>query len=272
LRHDPVTKKKIPTEKIENLYPAVVSETLNAQAKVAMRQRKNKGGRVNLAGKIHPFSGLLRTHTGAALHVRYRVVDRNKDPKMVPYLRDQSNGNSYPLSYFECYMLGWLVGFEPEPTGKEGDHEIIALEEKIAQLDHKIQTLKDKINSGEEFESFLELLATAEKERKDRSQQLRQLRAVTPVNQGLVTIQGLFERLSRQDPNDHADHTTGETHGDHADHTTRETNLKLRAILRRLIKRIEVTIGREHRFWTKKSLRVSITFQDGNRAEFLHQP
>ena len=44
-----------------------------------------------------------------------RAVGR-KDPKIVPYLQDQSNGNSYPLSYFEFYMLGWLVKFEPEPT------------------------------------------------------------------------------------------------------------------------------------------------------------
>ena len=88
LRRDPATKKRIPTEKIENLYPAVISETLNAQAKVAMRQRKNKGGRVALDGKIHPFPGLLRTHTGVALRVKYRAVGR-KDPKIVPFLQDQ---------------------------------------------------------------------------------------------------------------------------------------------------------------------------------------
>ena len=156
-------------------------------------------------------------------------------------------------------MFGWLVKFEPEPTKKQSDSEITALEEKIAKLDYKIQTLKDKINSGEEFESFLELLATAEKERKDQSQKLEQLRAITPFGQGLVTIQGLFERLSRKDSNDHADHTN------------RETNLELRATLRRMVKQIEVTIGQEHRFWPKKSLRVSITFRDGNRAEFMQK-
>jgi hypothetical protein len=270
LRRDPATKKRIPTEKIENLYPAVISETLNAQAKVAMRQRKNKGGRVNLNGKIHPFSGLLRTHTGAALHVKYRAVGR-KDPKLVPYLQDQSNGNSYPLSYFEFYLLSWLVKFEPEPTKKQSNSEITALEGKIAKLDHKIQTLKDRINAGEEYESFLDLLATAEKQRKDQSQKLAQLRAITPVGQGLVTMQGLCERLSPEDSNDHADHTKRKTNLDPADYTNREINLELRATLRRMVKQIEVTIGQEHRFWPKKSLRVSITFRDGNRAEFMHK-
>ena len=121
-------------------------------------------------------------------------------------------------------MLGWLVRFEPEPTKKQSKSEITALEEKIAKLDYKIQTLKDKINSGEEFESFLELLATAEKERKDQSQKPEQLRAITPFGQRLVTIQGLFERLSRK-----------EDSNAHVDRTNRETNLELRATLRRII-------------------------------------
>jgi hypothetical protein len=251
-RIDPATRKMIPTEKIENLYPAVVSETLNAQAKVAMRQRKNHGGRIDIDGKIHPFSGLLRTHDGAGLHIKYRAVGR-KDPKMVPFLHDHSNGNSYPLSQFEFFMLGWLVQFEPEPVQKQST-EITAVEEKIAKLDYKIQTLKDKINSGEEFESFLELLSTAEKDRKSSKALLEQLQAITPTGQGLVTIEGIFERL-----------------GDLTDRSTRETNLELRATLRRMIKEVRVTIGQEHRFWPKKSLRVSVEFRDGNRAEFMHK-
>ena len=169
-------------------------------------------------------------------------------------------------------MLGWLVRFEPEPTKKQSNSEITALEEKIAQLDYKIQTLKDKISSGEEYESFLELLAIAERERKGRIQKLEQLRAITPVDQGLVTIQGLFERLSRIDSNDHADHTKRKTPLALAEYTNRETNLELRAMLRRLIKQIEVTIGQEHRFWSKKSLRASITFRVGIRLEFKHKP
>jgi len=111
----------------------------------------------------------------------------------------------------------------PSRQKKQSNSEITALEEKIAKLDYKIQTLKDRINSGEEYESFLELLATAEKERKDQSQKLEQLRAITPVSQGLVTMEALIERLSRKDSNDHADHTN------------RETNLELRATLRRII-------------------------------------
>jgi hypothetical protein len=259
-RIDPATREEIPMETIKHLYPPVVDEDLNAKAKVAMRQRKNKGGRVDV-DRVHPFSGLIRTHDGAALWVKYRKIGR-KNPKLVPYLQDQSNGNNYPLSHFECYMLSWLVRFElPEPTGKQGESEITTLQEKIAKLDYKILTLKDKINSGEEYESFLELLAGAERERKDRIQKLEQLRAITPVDQGLVTIQGLFERLSNP-----------EDSNPHIDRTNRETNLALRAALRRLIKEIQVTIGQEHRFWPKKSLKVSVEFRDGNRAEFTHKP
>jgi hypothetical protein len=262
IRFDPETGKRIPAEKILNLFPAVISERLNSQAKVAMRQRKNTGGRVDLeGGKVHPFSGLLVSHTGAAMWIRYRAVGR-KDPKMVPFLHDQSNGNSYPLGQFECYMLGWLAKFEPEPTDQQSDLAITSLEEKIIKLDHKIQTLKDKINSGEQFDSFLELLSRAEKERIDQIRKLEELRAITPSKQGVTIVEGIFERLSSEN---------GNYQDNLSDHTNLETNLELRAVLRRMVKQIKVTIGCEHKYWYKKSLRVSVTFRDGNTAEFLKE-
>jgi DNA invertase Pin-like site-specific DNA recombinase len=257
-RIDPATKQKLPTEKIENLFPAVISETLNAQAKVAMRQRKNKGGRVEYDGnKIHPFSGLLETHTGAPLHVKYRKHGR-KSPRMVAYLVDQATHNSYPLDSFEFITLGWLVGYEPAPV-RNPNGEITTLEEKITKLEYKIQTLKDKINAGEEFESFLELLANAEKERKSTSERLEQVRAIEPMERGFVIINSIFERLS---PAPGQPYTPPD----------RELDLQLRAVLRRIISRIELTIGSEHRFWQNKSLLVTVTFRNGTRAEFAHQP
>jgi DNA invertase Pin-like site-specific DNA recombinase len=90
-RVDPATRKQIPTPRIEGLYPPVISESLNAMAKIAMRQRRNKGGRVDRDGKIHPFQGLLQSHTGAPLHIKYHPKGRN-DPTMIPYLRDPGSG------------------------------------------------------------------------------------------------------------------------------------------------------------------------------------
>jgi DNA invertase Pin-like site-specific DNA recombinase len=273
-RRDPATKKKIPSETIHNLFPPVISETLNAQAKIAMRQRKNRGGRVDFDnGPIHPFLGLVQSHSGTPLRIKYRQINRlSGDPGMATYLRDET-GNTYPLEQFEQIMLEWLIKFEPAPVQKQSS-EITTLEEKITKLDYKIQTLKDKINAGEEFESFLELLANAERERQATSEQLDQLRAVQPLEKGFTIFWAKLYSLWNIDGM-----VLGPEFGslplldiEKAKKEKRDALLEVRGTLRRMIRVIQVTIGRESWSCNKKSLRITVQFNDGTRGEFTHVP
>jgi hypothetical protein len=132
------------------------------------------------------------------------------------------------------------------------------LKGKITQLDHRIMILKEKINSGEEFDSFLELLGNAERERKSSTEQLAQIRSIEPMERGFTIIHSIFERL---DPGPGRKWTPPD----------RDTDRQLRAVLRRMIQKIELTIGQETR-WQKKTLRATVTFRNGATAEFEHRP
>jgi len=244
---DPTTRRRIREVPIENHYPAVVDHDLFVRAKVAMRGRRNKGGRVVLDSPVNLFTGLLVNPKGRAIHVKYRKTGR-KNARTFAILRDQKSGLTYPLEAFEGLFMNWITGVPVDSlTGTDDTSELGKLRAERDRLTFQIQTLTDRIGSagGDQFTSFLDLLSKAERDRKSIVERIETLETQTPLAQGMTDL-GSAWRLLQSASDDEA---------------KRELRHKLRGLLRRVVKKIVVDIGNEHRFWNHKSLGITAHYE-----------
>jgi hypothetical protein len=275
-QRDPETRKKLPPQRIDNLFPPVVDEALYARARVAMRERRASGGPVSTEpGLTSLFTGLLRSHDDSPIFVKWRKTGR-KNPVMMPMIRDEGTQRTYPLENFAALVLSWLAQDGIDLTGTEQpvNQEIRELNERNDKLAYKIQVLKDKITSADDFEALLEPLREISEQHKEAVRKREQLQARIPGNRALdeyrTTLNTVYPDLAT--PKGITIIHTADYHFGSVTTADPDSIIKLRAALRRLLIKIEVQVGAEHRFWSKKSLRVTVTFRSGSTAEFTHTP
>jgi hypothetical protein len=237
--HEKTAGKRHPIgEPIPNYFPAVVPEDLFYRAQKAVRSRityhGRKGHQVNL------FTRLLFAPDGSALVIN----DKGQGKKLVAQsaIRGQGKWVSFPLDVFERCFLECLRNIQlADKSPQQG--KLDAMEERLTGLQDKIAKVKQRIESEQDTDELLDLLATLNASRKRIESEIDILRTeqYTAVRVTLKQAHALWKRLQAEG-------------GD-------ELRERLRTLLRQVVRRIMVDVEAPTRY--SRVATLSVEFHDG---------
>lgn len=180
-----VERKQVPEgDPIAGYYPAIVDLATwhAAQGRIVNKGRGNKEGHINL------FKGLMVDRDGIAIHLVTNHQRHGKNKYVYHRLmslarKDKMAGAPDWLIDYDKYEEGFLryvaeldpADFAPK-GGEDVARQIAAATGSIAELDHKMATVKTRIKGSKDIDAFLDLLASLDAERKQTVATLERLK------------------------------------------------------------------------------------------------
>jgi DNA invertase Pin-like site-specific DNA recombinase len=211
---------------IPNYYPRIIPEAEFYAAQATIAGRKNQRGPRG-KGVRNLFTGLVEdARDQTPMHI---IEKRPGDFRMVSSgaMRGQKDTRyvSFPYAVFERAVLTMLREVDPRAiTDQEGGDDMAALDGELLQIVAKKGELERELLTGESavIAKVLRQVEARERELAERLAQARE-EAATPVSEAWGETQTLLTALDKARDRD-------------------EARLRLRAMLRRVVKEIQVLI------------------------------
>jgi DNA invertase Pin-like site-specific DNA recombinase len=220
--------------KIQDYYPAIISEEEWRNAQAAMNRRRTKGGRPRV-GAESLFTGLMIDEaTGRTLHM-HSMTSAAGD-RYSYLIITATRGTRVPYAAAEAAILDTLRMLKtadvlpPELKQSEKEKAVADLHKRVTDLDQRLQQLqKSAADLGEDADAILPVLAQVGRDHKAAAAELErlQLESVTSRGESLSQTQALIEYRDQ-------------TNGDERENLDR----RIKAMLPSVVREIRVSITR----------------------------
>jgi DNA invertase Pin-like site-specific DNA recombinase len=271
---------KVPAgDPLPGYYPAIVPEELFHRARGARRGRRGQRGPTRPKGQQgesgpaprNLFTGIMfSANDDTPMHVLpkgkkgVRDANGNRPDRYVLVssgARLGQKGSAYvTLDYevFEAAFLSLLRGWKPEDVlpadpgqDADGEDEVTRLKGELAELDHKLQSVKAKHREHPDSEALLDLIVEYENDKKAVAERLEEAQAIQVggTDKALDETQSLLDLLANCPPDELPDLRT-----------------RIKGALRRLIREVRVLIVPRSR--TRRTCVVQAFFAAGTCQEY----
>lgn len=188
-------------EPIPDYFPRIIEDREFYAVQAGFKERKTQAGP---HGKrlANLFTGLVKdARDGSNL----RMVDKGQGPTLVSGAAIEGAKGavyvSFPYAAFEQAVLVWAwdlnLGDILPRAAVNLDEEIKKAEGRVADLDHRIKTLRTKMKTADKFEALVDLLVELETDRAEAQAKVERLKreSVTRETDALDRMKELLDRL-----------------------------------------------------------------------------
>jgi DNA invertase Pin-like site-specific DNA recombinase len=244
-------------EPIPDYFPRVVSDESWERARLGVRERYRRPGRVT--AEVNVFAGLLKSARDGSTYAAAMGTGRGKTYRVLLSTGPRSGRGkpyAFPLATFEAAVLSCLREIDPHEilNGDDGPDETLALAGQLAGVEARIGELEAELLKGE-VAAVVRVLRQLEERKRALAEELAEarLKAANPLSEAWGEAHSLLEAIGQAaDPKD--------------------ARLRLRSALRQIIDSIWLLVvprGRD------RLCAVQIWFADGKRHRdylILHRP
>ena len=247
LTHDGLKRRTPVGDPISDYFPVVVSETDFYAAQKAMSSRKNASG--PQTDFVNLLAGLLYCDDGSSLQIQNKGFGRRYvSSAALLGLQGHSSYVGFPVQALETAVLQTLARpglFGKNNAADELQTEIAAAEAKLKEIAGKITAVQNLLLTGQgQAESVVELLGKLDAQKQVQKRRLADLKATHATSTQPDVGDEYFEFIARQQQGE----------------LTKDERLKFRAILQRLVERIDCRLTRQYRdYWAD----AAITMKSG---------
>jgi len=166
---------------VPGVYPRVLTDDVFYKLQAALDSRKRQRGRISKA-VANLFQGLLYGRDGGTYFYHYNG-NTNTRAHLKPDKHYNGLGGSrvtFPYISFEQAMLSWLQvtlkNVLSNPNNDTLTNSIAEIEGQIADRDHRLKVLKERLKKDGDLETLADTVAELEGERRMLKEQLAPLR------------------------------------------------------------------------------------------------
>lgn len=199
-------------EPIPNYYPAIISEQDYYRVQAAMHHRDGRRGRP-ATKHTNLFTGIaFDANDKSPMVMMYKGQNSRRGLISSAAMRGEKGASPYcsiPMEPFEQLFLAWAVNLTATNMGEDAtankQHELDAATAKLDELDRRVETIKQKIESAGNVDVLLDLLIRHDTDRKSLAEHVEKLRrevapaaATDHLDQSRQIIHQLYTPAPRQ--------------------------------------------------------------------------